>query len=107
MAALARSDTLEALDPVWSNVRPPGGPTPIPPRNEPLLYIPSDNFPPKLLKLIYLASHPQTLFASSSAATIRSENNILDTSSDASLLDAPVASGTISCHTYINILNIL
>lgn len=105
---LARSDTLEVLEPFWSNPRPSGGPTPIPPRNEPLLYIPSDDLPPKLLKLLYLqvASLPQTLLSSSSAATIRSENDTLDTPSDVSLLDAPVASGTNPFYAYINIFNI-
>lgn len=55
MKSLTRSDTLPAIEPPpWSNTRPPGGPTPIPPRNEPMFYLPSDDLPPELLKLRYL-----------------------------------------------------
>lgn len=54
--SLTRSDTLPLIEPpIWSNTRPPAGPTPIPPRNEPILYIPSNDLPPKLLKLQYLS----------------------------------------------------
>lgn len=55
MKSLTRSDTLPAIEPPpWSNNRPPDGPTPIPPRNEPMFYLPSDDLPPELLKLRYL-----------------------------------------------------
>jgi hypothetical protein len=42
MNGLSRQDTLPAEDPSWSysQVRGPGQPSPIPPRNEPVLYIP-------------------------------------------------------------------
>ena len=42
MNGLSRQDTLPAEDPSWSysQVRGPGQPAPIPPRREPLLYIP-------------------------------------------------------------------
>lgn len=54
---LLRSDTLEELEPpAWSNHRPVTGPTPLPPRNEPLLFIPEDGRRPTLLKLLYLAN---------------------------------------------------
>jgi len=39
--SLSRQDTLPAEDPSWSYSRVPGQPAPIPPRNEPLLYIPN------------------------------------------------------------------
>lgn len=38
-SGLSRQDTLPAEDPLWSYSRVPGQPAPIPPRNEPLLYI--------------------------------------------------------------------
>ena len=42
MYGLSRQDTLPAEDPSWSysQVRGPGQPASVPPRNEPLLYIP-------------------------------------------------------------------
>lgn len=40
-STLSRQDTLPADDPSWSYSQVPGQPAPIPPRNEPLLYIPS------------------------------------------------------------------
>ena len=41
-SALSRQDTLPTDDPLWSYpAQVPGQPAPIPPRNEPLLYIPS------------------------------------------------------------------
>jgi hypothetical protein len=36
---LVRSDTIPAEDPSWQNPKPPMGPAPIPPRNEPVVYI--------------------------------------------------------------------
>lgn len=55
---LVRSDTLEETEPpVWSNPRPLIGPTPLPPRNEPLLFIPEDDRHPTLLKLLYLVNY--------------------------------------------------
>lgn len=46
-------------EPEWSNHRLLTGPTPIPPRNEPLLYIPSaaNNYQQLPLKLLYLCYH--------------------------------------------------
>ena len=38
-APLRRSDTLPAQDPTWWLSKPTAGCTPIPPRNEPILYI--------------------------------------------------------------------
>ena len=38
---LSRQDTLPAEDPLWSYSPAPGQPAPIPPRNEPLLFIPN------------------------------------------------------------------
>ena len=45
MNGLSRQDTLPAEDPSWlySQVRGPGQPAPIPPRSEPVLYIPRAN----------------------------------------------------------------
>ena len=40
-SGLSREDTLPAEDPSWSYSRVPGKPPPIPPRNEPMLYIPN------------------------------------------------------------------
>jgi len=39
---LSCQDTLPAEDPSWSYSRVPGQPAPIPPRNEPMLYIPNN-----------------------------------------------------------------
>jgi len=50
---LSRQDTLPAEDPSWSYSRTPGQPAPIPPRNEPLLYIPHAT-PSKNLQLVDL-----------------------------------------------------
>jgi hypothetical protein len=53
----ARSDTIYVSPELpWSNPRPSTGPTPVPPRNEPLLYIPSADDEPMLLKLLYLSN---------------------------------------------------
>lgn len=51
---LVRSDTLPVIELPWSNNRPSTGPTPIPPRNEPLFYAPRYDEHPTLLKLLYL-----------------------------------------------------
>lgn len=51
---LVRSDTEPFIEMPWSNKRSLNGTTSIPPRNEPLLYIPRSNECPKLLKLVYL-----------------------------------------------------
>ena len=40
-SALSRQDTIPAEDPSWSYLPVPGQPAPIPPRNEPLLFIPN------------------------------------------------------------------
>jgi hypothetical protein len=37
--SLQRSDTLPAEDPTWRLSKPTAGGTPIPPRNEPILYV--------------------------------------------------------------------
>ena len=50
---LSRQDTLPAEDPSWSYSRTPGQPPPIPPRNEPLLYIPHATAS-KNLQLVHL-----------------------------------------------------
>jgi hypothetical protein len=42
-SGLSRHDTLPAEDTSWSYSRVPGQPAPIPPRNEPLLYIHNSN----------------------------------------------------------------
>jgi hypothetical protein len=42
MTGLSRQDTLPSEDPSWSYSQVPGQPAPIPPRNEPMLYIPND-----------------------------------------------------------------
>ena len=42
VTGLSRQDTLPSEDPSWSYSRVPGQPAPIPPRNEPILYIPND-----------------------------------------------------------------
>lgn len=58
---LVRSDTVPFIELPWSNKRSLNGTTPVPPRNEPLLYIPRSNEYPKLLKLLYLVDSTPVL----------------------------------------------
>lgn len=95
--SLTRSDTLPAIEPpVWSNTRPPTGPTPIPPRNEPILYIPSNDLPPKLLKLQYLLDL-KTFVAAGSAVFEGGDSNSLSDALGALNISGM---GMESCHVH-------
>jgi len=78
-SALSRQDTLPADDPSWSYPQVPGRPAPIPPRNEPLLYIPSTvhaqtTWCSKNLQVVYLP--PSTTSESESVLNDMKPNDL-------------------------------
>lgn len=83
---LVRSDTVPFIELPWSNKRSLNGTTPVPPRNEPLFYIPRSNECPKLLKLLYLLDPmpvpDQTFVAPESGALVGGHQTSVSTTSD-------------------------
>ena len=78
---LSRQDTLPAEEPLWSYSQTPGQPAPIPPRNEPLLYIPHATYsqplhlpPPTTFESILdeMKANKKTDFRTDAAKTLTS-----------------------------------
>lgn len=98
---LVRSDTVPFIELAWSNKRSlPNGTTPIPPRNEPLLYIPRPNERPNLLKLLYLLDPTPVL----GQTLVVPQSDVLDGGqpSSPSMATASEAGGTELCLVYIH-----